>query len=272
MASAVCASSSVASIAAPSTSKVVSNVSSVKNAFLSGRALRVTKVAASVKGDTTISAIQAPPPNERPLWFPGSTAPEWLDGSLPADFGFDPLGLGSDPELLKWFVQAELVHCRWAMLGAAGIFIPEFLTKQGVLNTPSWTVAGDAEYFADKSTLFAIELILFAWVEGRRWADIIKPGSVNVDPVFPNNKLTGTDVGYPGGLWFDPLGWGNANPEKLKDLRTREIKNGRLAMLAFVGAVVQANYTHTGPIDNLYAHLADPGHNTIFALSNLVGK
>jgi light-harvesting complex I chlorophyll a/b binding protein 2 len=232
----------------------------------------VTKVAASVKGDTTISAIQAPPPNERPLWFPGSTAPEWLDGSLPADFGFDPLGLGSDPELLKWFVQAELVHCRWAMLGAAGIFIPEFLTKQGVLNTPSWTVAGDAEYFADKSTLFAIELILFAWVEGRRWADIIKPGSVNVDPVFPNNKLTGTDVGYPGGLWFDPLGWGNANPEKLKDLRTREIKNGRLAMLAFVGAVVQANYTHTGPIDNLYAHLADPGHNTIFALSNLVGK
>jgi light-harvesting complex I chlorophyll a/b binding protein 2 len=35
---------------------------------------------------------------------------------------------------------------------------------------------------------------------------------------------------------------------------------------------VQANYTHTGPIDNLLAHLADPGHNTIFALTNLVGK
>jgi len=276
MASAVCASSSVASIAAPSTSKVVSNVGSVKNAFLSGRALRVTKIAAPVKGSTTISAVAAPPAppaNERPLWFPGSTAPEWLDGSLPADFGFDPLGLSSDPFLLKWFVQAELVNGRWAMLGAAGIFIPEFLTKQGILNTPSWTVAGEQEYFADSPTLLAIELILFAWVEGRRWADILNPGSVNVDPVFPNNKLTGTDVGYPGGLWFDPLGWGKSdNPEKLKELRTKEIKNGRLAMLAFLGAVVQANYTHTGPIENLYAHLADPGHNNIFALTNFVGK
>jgi hypothetical protein len=65
------------------------------------------------------------PDNFRPLWFPGSQPPEWLNGSLPAYFGFDPLGLGSDPELLKWFVQAELVHCRWAMLGAASIFIPD---------------------------------------------------------------------------------------------------------------------------------------------------
>lgn len=37
------------------------------------------------------------------------------------DFGFDPLNLGSDPQLLKWFVQAELVHGRTAMMGAAGI-------------------------------------------------------------------------------------------------------------------------------------------------------
>ncbi|KAA3462694.1 chlorophyll a-b binding protein 7, chloroplastic [Gossypium australe] len=31
---------------------------------------------------------------DRPLWFPGSTPPPWLDGSLPGDFSFDPLGLG----------------------------------------------------------------------------------------------------------------------------------------------------------------------------------
>lgn len=272
MASAVCAKPCVGSIAATSSSKFETNVASTKASFFSGRALRMTKVAAYTNGDMTISAVAAPQ-NERPLWFPGSQAPEWLDGSLPGDFGFDPLGLGSDPETLKWFVQAELVHCRWAMLGAAGIFIPEALTKMGILNTPSWTVAGDADYFTDKTTLFVIELILFAWAEGRRWADIVNPGCVNVDPVFPNNKLTGTDVGYPGGLWFDPLGWGQtSDAAKRKDLRTREIKNGRLAMLAVLGAIVQANYTHTGPIDNLVAHLVDPGHNTIFALSNLVGK
>ncbi|XP_077250355.1 photosystem I light harvesting complex protein isoform X2 [Tasmannia lanceolata] len=172
---------------------------------------------------------------------------------------------GSDPESLKWNVQSEIVHCRWAMLGAAGIFIPEFLTKIGILNTPSWYSAGELEYFTDKTTLFIIELILIGWAEGRRWADIIKPGCVNTDPIFPNNKLTGTDVGYPGGLWFDPLGWGSGSPEKIKELRTKEIKNGRLAMLAVIGAWFQAIYTGTGPIDNLFAHLADPGHATIFA-------
>jgi hypothetical protein len=51
---------------------------------------------------------------DRPLWNPGSESPAWLDGSLAGDYGFDPLGLGSDPEVLKYFVQAELVHARCA--------------------------------------------------------------------------------------------------------------------------------------------------------------
>nr|ABK22868.1 unknown [Picea sitchensis] len=221
----VCSSSSVAAAVAvaPSSSSqktvFANNVGAAKASFLVGRAvsLRQSKAAMPRRAAVIVSeAVQT----ERPLWFPGTTPPPWLDGSLPADFGFDPLGLGSDPETLKWNVQSELVHCRWAMLGAAGIFIPELLTKLGILNT---------------------------------------------DPIFPNNKLTGTDVGYPGGLWFDPLGWGSGSPEKIKELRTKEIKNGRLAMLSVMGAWFQAEYTGTGPIDNLLAHLADPGHATVFA-------
>ncbi|KAI9084257.1 hypothetical protein K1719_033764 [Acacia pycnantha] len=107
--------------------------------------------------------------------------------------------------------------------------------------------------------------ILIGWAEGRRWADILKTGSVNTDSIFPNNKLTGTDVGYSGGLRFDPLGWGSGSPEKVKALRTKEIKNGRLAMSAVMGAWFQHIYTGTGPIDNLFADLADRGHATIFA-------
>ena len=30
----------------------------------------------------------------RPNYFPGSTPPEHLDGTMPGDYGFDPLGLG----------------------------------------------------------------------------------------------------------------------------------------------------------------------------------
>ncbi|KAG4937973.1 hypothetical protein AAZX31_16G015000 [Glycine max] len=261
-----CASSAIAAVAisTPSSQKNGSLLGSTKASFLSGRKLKVNNFTAPVgaRSSTTVCAVAEP---DRPLWFPGSTPPPWLDGSLPGDFGFDPLGLASDPESLRWNVQAELVHCRWAMLGAAGIFIPEFLTKIGILNTPSWYTAGELEYFTDTTTLFIVELFFIGWAEGRRWADIIKPGCVNTDPIFPNNKLTGTDVGYPGGLWFDPLGWGSGSPEKIKELRTKEIKNGRLAMLAVMGAWFQHIYTGTGPIDNLFAHLADPGHATIFA-------
>lgn len=58
------------------------------------------------------------------MWFPGNDPPAWLDGSLPGDYGFDPLGLGSDPETLRWMADAEVIHGRFAMMGAAGIVIP----------------------------------------------------------------------------------------------------------------------------------------------------
>lgn len=92
-------------------SKVVNLYSSQKNgsvlgtpkaSFLGGRKLRVNKYTAAVGGrsTTTVCAVADP---DRPLWFPGSTPPPWLDGSLPGDFGFDPLGLG------KWVLNMNTI-------------------------------------------------------------------------------------------------------------------------------------------------------------------
>lgn len=36
------------------------------------------------------------------VWFPGAKRPEWLDGSLVGDRGFDPLGLGKPVEYLQF--------------------------------------------------------------------------------------------------------------------------------------------------------------------------
>ncbi|XP_064939380.1 photosystem I chlorophyll a/b-binding protein 6, chloroplastic-like [Musa acuminata AAA Group] len=212
-----------------------------------------------------VSSVCQPLPPDRPLWFPGSSPPEWLDGSLPGDFGFDPLGLGSDPELLRWFAQAELMHSRWAMLAVAGILIPECLEKLGFIENFSWYDAGAQQYFADPLTLFVVQMALMGWVEGRRWADYLNPGCVDIEPKFPNRKNPKPDVGYPGGLWFDFMMWGRGSPEPVMVLRTKEIKNGRLAMLAFMGFWFQAIYTKEGPLDNLMAHIADPGHCNIFS-------
>ncbi|KAK4337875.1 hypothetical protein RND71_042362 [Anisodus tanguticus] len=74
----------------------------------------------SLRPCTTV--IQA---QQRPTWLPGLDPPPYLDGTLAGDFGFDPLGLGEDPESLRWYVQAELVHARFAMAGVAGIILTD---------------------------------------------------------------------------------------------------------------------------------------------------
>ncbi|KAK4402305.1 Chlorophyll a-b binding protein 4, chloroplastic [Sesamum angolense] len=154
-------------------------------------------------------------------WLPGLASPAYLDGSLPGDNGFDPLGLAEDPENLKWFVQAELVNGRWAMLGVAGMLLPEVFTSIGIINVPKWYDAGKSEYFASSSTLFVIEFILFHYVEIRRWQDIKNPGSVNQDPIFKNYSLPPNEVGYPGGI-FNPLNFAPTTEAKEK-----EIANGK---------------------------------------------
>jgi light-harvesting complex II chlorophyll a/b binding protein 4 len=35
------------------------------------------------------------------LWLPNTTRPEWLDGSLPGDRGFDPLGLSRPSDFVQ---------------------------------------------------------------------------------------------------------------------------------------------------------------------------
>merc|ERR1719213_995884 len=110
-------------------------------------------------------------------WLPGNQAPSHLDGSLPGDYGFDPLGLGKDPQALKWYRQAELQHARWAMLAVAGIIV-QSLVKPDVDYIEAGKVVADNSY-ASYGSLLVIQLILMGWAEGRRWQDIRKPGSTS---------------------------------------------------------------------------------------------
>lgn len=65
-----------------------------------------------------------------------------------------------------------------------------------------------------------------------------------------------------GGPLLNPLGIGK-DIKNAKDWKLKEIKNGRLAMVAMLGIFVQASVTHVGPIDNLIDHLSNPWHKTI---------
>ncbi|KAK9812424.1 hypothetical protein WJX73_009738 [Symbiochloris irregularis] len=195
-----------------------------------------------VRGRSSRMAV-VPRAERSGLWLPGTEAPKWLDGSLPADRGFDPLGLATDSDRLEWFVAAERYNAQIAMMGVAGILGQELLGVQ-----PKWFEAGAKEYWLDTYSLTALEFLLFGLLELTRYQGWRRTKDSGVLTLFP----------------FDPLSLtSEAN-------RVKELKNGRLAMVAFVGFTVQALLTREGPIEGLQAHLADPfGHNIITNVNRL---
>lgn len=56
------------------------------------------------------------------LWLPAVTPPAWLDGSLPGDRGFDPLGLSKPAEYLQFDLdeldQNQAVNKKGVLLGS----------------------------------------------------------------------------------------------------------------------------------------------------------
>jgi hypothetical protein len=55
--------------------------------------------------------------------------PPLLDGSMAGDVGFDPFGLAENPTLLGNYREAEIRHCRIAMLAAAGWPLSELFDR-----------------------------------------------------------------------------------------------------------------------------------------------
>eukprot|EP00242_Pyramimonas_sp_CCMP2087_P004387 CAMPEP_0198202554 /NCGR_PEP_ID=MMETSP1445-20131203/5730_1 /TAXON_ID=36898 /ORGANISM="Pyramimonas sp., Strain CCMP2087" /LENGTH=270 /DNA_ID=CAMNT_0043873537 /DNA_START=39 /DNA_END=851 /DNA_ORIENTATION=- len=206
---------------------------------------------------------------EKKMFFPGALSPAYLNESLAGDYGWDPLGFGSDPVALDWYRQAELVHARWAMLGVAGILGQEVFGRDVF-----WYEAGLPENLPsfigadfNLGSLFAFEFLMMHYVEVRRWQDYKKFGSVNTDPFFPGNSVPNTEKGYPGGI-FDPFGFAKGD---MKVMQTKEIKNGRLAMVAFVGFTIQAQALGEGPVASWKEHLANPfGSNILTNLGQCV--
>jgi len=179
------------------------------------------------------------------MWMPGATAPAHLKGELPGDYGFDPLELGKDPKDLEWYVQCELQHGRWAMLGVAGVIAVEVAGQGDWVSAQPTTWDGTAKYLGNEThaPLFAVigvNALLMAYVEARRGA------------ASAEERL------YPGGQ-FDPAGLSKG--KDFETLKRKELANGRVAMLAFLGIMAQNQANPgAGPVATLASHIADPWH------------
>jgi len=211
----------------------------------------------------------------RKLYLPGglitaAELPSYLDGKLAGDYGFDPLGLGADGAIEQYRV-AEVIHARWAMLAIPGIVIPEALGIPGGVWTETGKVFLDGETGRPEILEFwpiyaAIQVVLMGAAEKFRSEGTGPAGFVPFKGEFTEKDFKGLDPINPGG----PLDFFNvaANPQDLALLKVKEIKNGRLAMIAMLGVFVQGAVTNEGPAANWAKHVANPfGYNAVQMLA-----
>lgn len=192
---------------------------------------------------------------KRPLWkgpFTGpKDVPAHLKGEYPGDYGCDIFSLCRLPANFAKLRSQELMNGRWAMLGITGCLVPELINPNSIPGyEPVWFKTG-AQIFSESGIDYlgvpgfvnAHSIVAVAVVQALLMG-LSETARVRLVP-------EGADPFYPGGQAFDPLGL-SSDPEAFAELKVKEIKNGRLAMMAMAGLFTQGAVTGVGPLQNLH--------------------
>ncbi|OAE30531.1 hypothetical protein AXG93_977s1170 [Marchantia polymorpha subsp. ruderalis] len=261
-------------------------VKAIANSSL-GEALqeRMMKTKAAAQLDAEAAKAAQADARAKSLWFGDSRPkflgplpfdyPQHLQGESPGDYGFDILGLGRETANFDKFFNFEILHARWAMLGAMGAVIPELLVRYGGLSfsEPVWWRVGYAKLQGETLDYFGIPGLHVAGAQGVlviafcQVLLMVGPEYARycgIEALEPLGVFLPGDINYPGGALFDPLGL-SKDPSTFEDLKVKEIKNGRLAMVAWLGFYAQAVVTGKGPVENALDFLSDPAHQNLFA-------
>jgi len=151
--------------------------------------------------------------------------PKNLEGWV-GDVGFDPLAF-SEYFDMKWLREAEIKHGRVSMLATLGFVAQEYLTIPGYTHV-------------DDSNLGPTVVGASAMLQIVLWMGVLEfwtnKGNVTMMTMFEDEERV------PGDLGFDPMGLSVGKTQEEKDLMAyKELKNGRLAMLA-IGGMIHHNW------------------------------
>jgi len=215
------------------------------------------------------------------LWLPNTTRPEWLDGSLPGDRGFDPLGLGRPGDFVQIGVDENDQNAAQNKKGGVeGVFAADRDNLSESRLAPYSEVFGiqrfrECELIHGRWAMLACLGCIVAeastgvsWVDAGKveldgasyaglplpfsitqlvWIEVFAVGGAEI---YRNTELDPTRRCYPGG-YFDPLGLASGDDDKVFRLKEAEIKHARLAMVGYLGYGVQALSTGEGALGSL---------------------
>ena len=146
---------------------------------------------------------------------------------------FDPWGFSkeADEEKMFWYRAAELKHGRIAMLAALGQITQYYVQlPDEVFNQGDKPFKALEQVLADRPLAAAqIVLAIFA-----------------VEALGQFKQFQSDE---PGNLGFDPLGLRSDDDELWEKTQLRELKNGRLAMLAIAGMLYTETLTGNGVLE-----------------------
>mmetsp|Transcript_24475 Transcript_24475/g.67614 ORF Transcript_24475/g.67614 Transcript_24475/m.67614 type:complete len:200 (+) Transcript_24475:76-675(+) len=157
--------------------------------------------------------------------LPFLTRPEKIKGYV-GDVGFDPLGFSENFDM-KWLREAEIKHGRSSMLATVGFVMQQYWTIPGYDHVDDSNMApGIVGASAMLQIVFWMGVLEF-------WTN---KGNVTMETMFSDPDRE------PGNLGFDPMGLAVGKTEdEMNDMKLKELKNGRLAMLA-IGGMIHHNW------------------------------
>lgn len=178
-------------------------------------------------------------------WVPDDSKPLFgLPGSLPPTGYFDPIGFsrfGISLNDVKRYREAEVQHSRVAMLAVVGYFAGEAIPGPFDITGPG------------NDQLQQMPLPAFVFLTVAIAAAELKRATIGwVEPDFGRWSKTLfqlRDNYYPGDLGFDPLGLKPTNAKDFANMQTKELQNGRLAMLGIFGIISQELINHKTILD-----------------------
>jgi len=180
-------------------------------------------------------------------WQPDKSLPCFgLPGAVAPTGFFDPIGFsqsGISLRDVKRYREAEVQHGRVAMIAAVG-----YLSGEAVSGPFSITGPANDQLQQMPPVAFAILAISITVAE-------LKRATIGwVEPDFGSwtkTLFTLRDHYYPGDVGFDPLGLKPKDAKSFADMQTRELQNGRLAMLGVAGMCAQELVNHKTIMDTL---------------------